>query len=148
MRKVGALRYQTTANTTASKERLMVMLFQAALKHIRSAKGMFDAGNTMDAEIAVRKALDIVWELQDTLNPQVAPDLVQNLADVYTFVNLRLLNALTSKSRAPLEDADVAFAPIVSAFEQAVNQVQGQGGAAANSNVAPPNLPKPQVSVG
>jgi len=147
MRKVGALRYQATANTTASKERLMVMLFQAALKHIRTAKGLYDSEHVMDAEIAVRKALDIVWELQDTLNPEVAPELAQNLADVYTFVNLRLLNALTSKSRAPLEDADVAFSPIVSAFEQAVTAVQNQGGA-ANNNLSRPNLPKPQVSVG
>ena len=147
MRKVGAMRYQATANTTASKERLMVMLFQAALKHIRSAKGLYDSGHVMDAEIAVRKALDIVWELQDTLNPEVAPELAQNLADVYTFVNLRLLNALTSKSRAPLEDADVAFSPIVSAFEQAVNQVQGQGKTPA-ANMNQRNMPKPQVSVG
>ncbi|MCP4503812.1 MAG: flagellar protein FliS [Deltaproteobacteria bacterium] len=124
MRKVGAHRYQKTQSTTASKERIMVMLFQTALKHIRSAKSLYDEGQIMNADILVRKALDIIWELQDTLNPTVAPELVTNLSDIYTFVNLRLLNTLTSKTKAPLDDADRAFAPLVDAFEKAVEQVK------------------------
>jgi flagellar protein FliS len=71
--------YARATSETASKERLMVLLFEAALRHMRVAAGHLDAKNVIEALPLLTKASDIVTELAATLNPQAAPELSQTL---------------------------------------------------------------------
>ena len=42
-------RYANTQNETASKERMMVLLFEAALRHMRRAAAALESGRSADA---------------------------------------------------------------------------------------------------
>jgi flagellar secretion chaperone FliS len=116
--------YARASQETASKERLMVLLFEAALRHMRQAGQHFEAKADAKALPLLTRAAEIVSELAATLNPRVAPELVQNLTDVYLFVSQRLAHAAVFRDARAVREAEVAFAPIVDGFQQAVASLQ------------------------
>lgn len=121
--------YVATQQNTASKERLMLLLFETALRHIRTGAAALDAGKNQTAVSPLTKAADIVDYLQATLDARRAPDLCENLNEVYTFVTARLLLARTGYDAAAARDAERVFAPVVAAFTGAVTAVErGQAG--------------------
>lgn len=121
-----AQRYATTQNETASKERLMVLLFEAALRHIRTAAASLEGGRFDQASTPLSKALAIVTELLATLDPKHAPELVATLSELYKFVNGRLLGALATRDAKAVREAERVFLPIVEGFQGAVAQLQAQ----------------------
>jgi flagellar protein FliS len=118
-------RYAVTQNETASKERLMVLLFQAALRHIRTAATALEAGRPAEANTPLAKASDIVAELMSTLDHSKSPQLCAQLMDVYMFVADRLITGAGTKSAPPVREAERVFAPVAEAFAQAVASLQG-----------------------
>ncbi len=106
----------------------MVMLFEAALRHMRHAATLFEEKKTVEALAFLTKASDIVTELSCTLNPQQAPELAQTLGELYLFVTQRLARAATHRELSAIRDAERAFAPIVEAFQQAVASLAGPVG--------------------
>lgn len=112
--------YARASQETASRERLMVMLFEAALRHMRHAATLLEQQKVVDALPLMTKASDIVVELADTLDPQAAPELSQTLGELYVFVAQRLARAASFRDVTALREAERAFAPIVDAFQQAV----------------------------
>lgn len=115
--------YARASQETASRERLMVMLFEAALRHMRHAATLLEQQKVVDALPLMTKASDIVCELADTLDPQAAPELAQTLGDIYVFVAHRLARAASFRDVTALREAERAFAPIVEAFQQAVDSL-------------------------
>jgi len=118
-------KYAQTQNETASKERLMVLLFEAALRHMRRAVVSLEAGQASEAGPALNKAGDIVAELLATLDHSRAPQLARQLSDIYIFVADRLIKAGGSKNPVAVREAERVFAPIADAFSTAVTQLQG-----------------------
>ncbi|HEY0714734.1 MAG TPA: flagellar export chaperone FliS, partial [Polyangia bacterium] len=116
--------YARTQNETASKERLMVLLFEAGLRHMRAGATAFAAGKRADAVKSIGKASDIVQELLATLKPEVFPELCDRLAAIYIFVLGRLDRALLTLTAKPAEEAARAFEPIVTGFAEAVGKLE------------------------
>ena len=119
--------YARASQETASKERLMVMLFEAALRHMRHAATLLEQGKALDALPLLTKASDIVVELADTLDSRQAPELTQTLGELYLFVAQRLARAASFRDLTALREAERAFAPIVEAFQQAVASMGAAG---------------------
>ena len=118
-------RYAQAQRETASPERLMVLLFEAALRNIRSGATALETGRTAEATPALMKASDIVVELHATLDRSKAPELCDRLAEVYRFVCLRLSAAALSRDARAAREAERVFAPIAEAFAQAVQAIGG-----------------------
>lgn len=115
--------YVNASKETASRERLMVMLFETALRSMRHSATLLEEGMYGDALPLLTRASDIVAELAATLDPQKAPELAQSLGDLYVFVASRLARAAAFKDVSAVREAERAFAPIVDAFQQAVAQM-------------------------
>lgn len=115
-----ANKYAQTQNETASPERLMVLLFTTALRHIRTAIRAFEEGRVHEAPPLLFKASDIVVELHATLDRSQSATICDSLAAVYQFTALRLTRAAMTRNVQLAVEAERAFAPIVDAFEQAV----------------------------
>lgn len=114
-----AFAYRRTVADAASPQRLLVMLCQAARRNLALADDALASGHRDRAVPLAQKALDIVLELQATLNPHYAPELVEKLDGLYTFVGQRLLQAVTLGDHRALTEARRAFVPVAEAFEQA-----------------------------
>jgi flagellar protein FliS len=117
--------YARATQETASRERLMILLFEAALRHMRHAAALLDEGK-LEALPLLTKASDIVAELAATLDSRRAPDLAATLGEVYTFVAERLAHGAVHRKAAPVREAERAFAPIVEGFQHAVASLQAQ----------------------
>ena len=112
--------YARATSETASKERLMVLLFEAAQRHMRVAAGHLDSNQPTVALPLLTKASDIVAELASTLDAAASPELADTLGQVYLFVAQRLAVAAFSKDAGAVREAERAFAPVVEGFQQAV----------------------------
>jgi flagellar protein FliS len=118
-----ARRYAQAQRETASPERLMVLLFEAAVRNIRSGAAALDAGKVAEATRALTQATDIVVELHATLDRSKAPELCDQLAEVYRFVCQRLGAAALSRDARAAREAERTFTPIAEAFAQAVQAI-------------------------
>jgi flagellar protein FliS len=123
-----ARRYAQAQRETASPERLMVLLFQAALRHIRSGAAALESGQQAEAGRALGRASDIVVELHATLDRPRAPELCDQLGEVYRFVSQRLGAAALSRDARAAREAERVFAPVAEAFERAVASLAAGGG--------------------
>lgn len=114
-----ARRYHAVATQTASSERLLILLFHAALSSMEQARHLMD-NDRPAATTMIDKALAIVQELQGTLDMARSPAITTQLADVYAFVIWRLIAARNRGASDAVAEAIRAFAPIVEAFDGAV----------------------------
>jgi flagellar protein FliS len=127
-----ARRYTQAQSETASPERLMVLLFDAGLRHMHTAANALDDGRADAAEPSLTRAGEIVTELMSTLDPtRGAGDLCDTLSDLYGFVNGRLLEAAAQRDPVKAREAARVFAPIADGFREAVARLQAERGAAA-----------------
>ena len=125
-------RYAQAQTETASPERLMVLLFEAGLRHMHSAANALEGGRADEADPSLTRAGEIVSELLATLDPtRGAGDLCDTLSDVYGFVNGRLLEAAVQRDPQKARDAARVFAPIADGFREAVARLQAERGAVA-----------------
>ncbi len=118
-----ALRYSKSVAETATPERLMVLLFEAALRHMRRGAAAIESGDRATANQALCKATDIVVELHATLDRPRAPQLCDQLAAIYRFVCVKLASGNLAQNAALIREAEKVFAPIVEAFGLAVNSL-------------------------
>src|SRR3712207_140145 len=107
-----ANRYQAVQATTATPERMMMLLFHEALRRIR-AGGAALGKDLATATDCFERATAIVLELQRSLNHEAAPELCATLDDVYGFVVGRLALAGTHGDPRFAEEAERALAPVV-----------------------------------
>jgi flagellar protein FliS len=120
-----ASRYERTRNETASRERLMVLLFETALRHIRAGATALETGREAEAAAPLCKATDIVAHLEATFDRARLPALADSLGAVYRFTCQRLIAAIATRDPVPAREAEVAFCPIVEAFALAVQETAG-----------------------
>ena len=116
----GANRYLAVKNATASKERLMVNLFETALRHMRVAMKHLESKDVKAALPLLDKSSQIVGYLHGTLNRSAAPAVVDSLAEIYVFTIARLMRSIVTHKVSDVREAERAFAPIVEGFQKAV----------------------------
>lgn len=97
----GVVEYQAVGAISASNRELVVMLFEAAVRHQRAAQEAFRAGKGNEGRERLRKTREIFAELLAALDHEAAPQLTSNLTRLYVWTISRL-------SRAGFDrDADV-----------------------------------------
>lgn len=126
-----ARRYAQAQNETASPERLMVLLFEAALRHMRTGAAALEGGRLAEANDAISKATDIVLELDATFDRPRFPELGESVGLVYQFVCQRLLSAGLRRDPVLVREAERVFFPVADAFSSAVRQLAAERSAQA-----------------
>lgn len=85
--------YQSTAVLTQSKGRLMVMLYEGAIKFLKLAIKEMEAKNHEAKGRYIAKAQDIIWELNSAMNMEVGGETTKNLRSLYLYMNRQLNQA-------------------------------------------------------
>ena len=114
---------------TASKEQLLLMLFDGALRFCDTARARIEAKDIEGAHKHLVKAKAIVVELMCSLDKRIGDTLYNNLMGLYNFVYLRLLESNFKKDLAMLAEAVRVLSNLRETWELAVkkNQQEGQG---------------------
>jgi flagellar protein FliS len=91
MKKVSA--YQEAAVTTQSKGRLIVLLYDGAIRFMKLAIKELEAGNFEAKGKYIARAQDIINELNAVLDTDSGGEIASNLRSLYLFMNNRLAEA-------------------------------------------------------
>jgi flagellar protein FliS len=84
---------------------LVLLLYEGAGDAIRRARDLMREGRIAERSSAVTKAMQIVAELQGSLDLKRGGEVAQNLARLYVFIQERLVEANAEQKLAPLEEA-------------------------------------------
>ncbi|MCC6278625.1 MAG: flagellar export chaperone FliS [Oligoflexia bacterium] len=86
-------KYKQTSVTSASREKLLLMLYEGAIKFIKKAVIACETKDIAGRGYNIGKAYDIIMELNNTLNFEVGGELARNLERLYTFMTDELTKA-------------------------------------------------------
>jgi flagellar protein FliS len=89
----GIAAYQDSAVTTQSKGRLIVLLYDGAIKFMKLAIRELEANNYEAKGQYINKAQDIINELNAVLDMNAGGEIATNLRKLYCFMNNRLSEA-------------------------------------------------------
>ncbi len=89
----GISAYQQTAIATQSKGRLIVMLYDGAIKFMKLAIRELEAGDFAAKGQYIDRAQDVINELNAVLDMESGGEIAQNLRRLYLFMARRLSEA-------------------------------------------------------
>ena len=101
--------YKTTNVKTASQGRLVVLLYEEAVRQLSSASSMYDADKKLPVKNiekfgnAILKAQEIITELQVSLDMEKGGEIASNLMALYIFFNKQLTEANIKKDKDVLD---------------------------------------------
>lgn len=78
--------YKKTSVETASKEQILLMLYQAAIKNCKKAIEAIEQKNVAKKGEYIGKMQDIVVELSNSLDFEVGGDVAKELASLYDYI--------------------------------------------------------------
>ncbi|KKK75783.1 hypothetical protein LCGC14_2870250, partial [marine sediment metagenome] len=85
--------YKETKIKTANQGKLIVMLYDGAIKFMRLAIRELEAGNYEEKGRYINKALDIINELNVILDTEAGGEIASNLRQLYVFTTKQLSQA-------------------------------------------------------
>ncbi len=97
--------YASNDINTANRLRLLVMLYDSAVKFMALAIKKLDQGNIAEKGMYVGKAMAIISEFKGTLDFGPDLELARNLDKLYTFINDSLIQGNIKNDRKQLENA-------------------------------------------
>lgn len=112
--------YQSMQVTTASPERLLVMLCDGAVNFARIAQDKMSLGDIGGKGTYISKALGIVTELTSTLDHEAGGEIAGNLDRLYTYVIGELMNANINNDPKALENATAILSTLRDTWTEAV----------------------------
>lgn len=79
-------KYKKTSVESASKEKLLLMLYEGAIKFTKQAREAAEQKNVKERGELIGKAYDIIMELASTLDFKVGGSMAANLEQLYIYV--------------------------------------------------------------
>ena len=96
--------YQEAAVTTQSKGKLVVMLYDGAIKFLKLAIKEIEAGNPEEKSKYISKAVDILFELNAVLDMEAGGEVAMNLRSLYLFMGRHLTEANIKQDTKKIEE--------------------------------------------
>jgi flagellar secretion chaperone FliS len=122
------LNYKNTMVGTASKEKLLLMLYEGAIKFCKLAKKHMQDKNTADKGLMIGRTMDIVFELRNTLDFKVGGDVAIQLEKLYNFMIDELTSANINNDSKNLDNVLSVLETLYSGWQEAVKQYQKEKG--------------------
>lgn len=129
--------YKETSIKTASGGKLILMLYDGAIKQIDIAIDLIDKGpkHYDKTNNAIIKAQDIVTELMVSLDFEKGGDIAKNLFSLYMFFNQQMVNANISKDKELLERIRKLISDLRETWGEVINKGKKDNSANGNGGV-------------
>lgn len=130
--------YRQTSVKTASQGRIIVMLYDEAVRQIDTALELLqEKSKKLDhVNNALVKAQDIITELMVSLDLEQGGDIAHNLLRLYLFFNDRLMEGNVKKEEAPIQEVRGLMVDLRDAWKQIENvTIDGNRPAASGGGV-------------
>jgi flagellar protein FliS len=106
----------------ASPHQLIAMLMDGALDRIASAKGAMERGETATQGALIGKAITIVDNMRASLDHDQGGELAGRLADLYDYMERRLLEASVNAQPETLDEVSSLLREVKSGWDQMPEQ--------------------------
>jgi len=130
-------RYKKAAVETVAPGKLLLMLYDGAIKKLEKAKKAVDAKDMSCAHEEIIKVQDIMVELMSTLDMRY--DIAGHLYSLYDYLHRRLVEANVKKDIDILNEVQGFMEELQGAWQQAAKKcnstVAGKAAGAGNLNV-------------
>jgi flagellar secretion chaperone FliS len=120
----GYAKYKKTSVESASKEKLLLMLYEACIKNMKKAIQAAESKDIKARGENIGKSYDIVMELMNTLNKEVGGDLAVDLERLYLYVNEQLTRANITGDKQHIINAQKVMETLYEGWVQAVEIVK------------------------
>jgi len=98
------LAYQENRVMTQTPGRVVVMLYEGAVKFLKQAIREMEAGKYIEKGKSISRAVDIIQELNVTLNMEAGGEIAKNLRQLYAFMLDRLFQANIRKDAGMIRE--------------------------------------------
>lgn len=117
-------KYKTTSVQSASKEKILLMLYESCIKFTKLAIKAAEEKKIADRCHNIGRAFDIVMELNNTLDHKVGGDVSVQLEQLYMFIMEQYTKANISGSADPLRACLKVLENLYSGWVQAVEKLK------------------------
>jgi flagellar protein FliS len=97
--------------------KLTHMLYRGAVQAVGAARRSLASGNIRERSRQITKAWDIVQELAQTLDHAQGGEFSRNLAELYPYIQQRLLDSNARQSDEPLAEAEKLLTTLSEAWD-------------------------------
>ena len=108
--------YRESAFENAPPIKIVRLLYQGALRFLDQVEQVEAGGAGSRFAYFVMRADAVVTELRVALDKHPAPQIADNLEQLYLFVEERLRSAIREQSKVPLEEARAVLADLLQAW--------------------------------
>ena len=121
----GYAAYQNTNIKTASKGKLVVLLYKAAVKNLKNAESLIDEENKIKPSNMekfgkfLQKAQAIITELQVSLDMEKGGEIAKNLMSLYIYFNQELISVNIKHDKTKLEYIEQQMSELLKAWKEA-----------------------------
>ncbi|MEA3244366.1 MAG: flagellar export chaperone FliS [Pseudomonadota bacterium] len=115
---------------SASPHRLIQMLLEGALGKIAAAKGHMDRGEIQPKGAQIGSAISILEGLKSSLDMEKGGEIAQNLEDLYSYMERRLIEANSINDTSLLDEVSDLLKQIKEAWDAIADHAAGQEPAA------------------
>ena len=119
--------YQKTAVTTASKEKVLLMLYEGAIRFVRQAQTAMKEKKVADKGRYISRATAILSELMATLDFKVGGKLASDLESLYIFMIDKLIESNVENKIEGLETVEKLLGTLHVAWKDVVQTPRPDG---------------------
>ncbi|MCF0242516.1 MAG: flagellar export chaperone FliS [Treponema sp.] len=125
--------YQKTNINTASQGKLVVLLYEGAVKQLSQAVNYFEPDgkvlpqNNEKFGICLQKAESIISELEVSLDMEKGGEIAKNLMSLYIFFNEELIQANIRKDREKIESVMKLMKELLDSWRQVAASTANAG---------------------
>ncbi len=122
----GLGQYKKTSVETASREQILLMLYQAAIKNCKKAIEAIDEKNVAKKGEYIGKMQDIVVELSNSLDFEVGGEVAKELNSLYDFIMFSSTQANIKIEKQPLEACLKVLNTLYDGWTEAIKSLKAQ----------------------
>ena len=117
--------YQEVAVQTSSPTKLVVMLYEGAIRFLRQSIAAIEAKDFERKRQSIDRGMAVIQHLQSTLDKR-GGEMSVELDRLYTYITSRVLEGSGKLEIAPLEEAVKLLTTLLSGWQQIANKEQEQ----------------------
>lgn len=114
--------YQEVAVQTSSPTRLVVMLYEGALRFLQQSISAIQSKDLDRKRQAVDRAVAVIQHLQGTLDMDRGGEIAAELDRLYTYIHSKILEGSTKLQIAAFEEAIKLLTVLLSSWEEAARK--------------------------
>lgn len=118
-------KYKATSIQSASREKLLLMMYEGAIKFVKLALTAMEKKDIAARGENIGRAFDIVLELNNTLDHKVGDgEIAKQLEQLYMFITDQFTKANIHNDPKPLMEALKILETLYEGWKQAVEQIK------------------------